>query len=243
MSDPFYLQSAAAIHAPAPNFNRLARLYHLLEFLTFGPSLQRCRCDLIADLAGCRCALVLGDGDGRFTFELLRSNANIEIDVVDSSAAMLRELHRRAAPYAARLRSYCTDARDWQPASPPYDLVASHFFLDCLDSAEIRALASKLLGAVSPNAVWIVSDFAVPHGWFGRFIARPVISFLYHAFGILTGLTLRKLPNHAAALGAAGFDLKQRRTWLHGLLASEIWSVSIDRCSKSECYKSVKIEW
>ena len=228
MSDPSGPELAAVVHSPAPNFNRLARLYHAMEFLTFGPWLQRSRCVYIAELANCRRALVLGDGDGRFTVELLRSNANIVIDAVDVSASMLRELRRRAAPYSARLRTYCFDARDWQPANPPYDLVVSHFFLDCLNSAEIGVLASRLHGVVSTDGAWVVSDFAVPDGWFGRYIARPTISFLYYTFGILTGLSLRKLPNHAAGLGAAGFNLKQRRTWLQGLLASEIWSVTRD---------------
>ena len=226
MSPSLNPEPAAAIHPPAPNFNRLARFYHAMELLTFGLWLQRCRCAYIADLANCRRALVLGDGDGRFTVELLRSNANIVIDAVDSSASMLRELRRRAALYSARLRTHCADARDWQPANPPYDLIVSHFFLDCLNSVEIGVLASRLLGAVSTDGAWIVSDFSVPDGWFGQFVARPSISFLYCAFGVLTGLTLRSLPNHATALSDAGFALSSRRTWLRGLLATEIWSVA-----------------
>ncbi len=49
---------------PVPNFNRLAQIYRWLEYLSFGPFLWRCRIRFLPDLAHCRRALVLGDGDG-----------------------------------------------------------------------------------------------------------------------------------------------------------------------------------
>ena len=64
----------------------------------------------------------------------------------------------------------------------------------------------------------------MPEGCFGRLVARPIVGALYWAFGWLTGLTVRTLPDHAAALRRSGFALVQRRLWLHGLLVSELWS-------------------
>jgi hypothetical protein len=57
-------------------------------------------------------------------------------------------------------------------------------------------------------------------------LARLLISGLYLAFGWLTGLTVRTLPDHRSALHAAGFILLQRRTGLAGLLIAELWSSS-----------------
>jgi hypothetical protein len=136
---------------------------------------------------------------------------------------MLAVLLRRAGANARRVCAHCADARDWQPANPPYDLVVSHFFLDCLTTKEIRALAAKLQDAVSPSAMWIVSDFAVPNGWFGQWVAHPLVSLLYCGFGLLTGLQIRRLPDHHAALRDAGFVLTQGRRRLCGLLVSEMW--------------------
>jgi hypothetical protein len=81
--------------------------------------------------------------------------------------------------------------------------------------------------AVEPNAQWLISEFAVPAGWHGRFIARPLIRTLYWAFGLLTGLEVRTLPDYHAALRWAGFELVQERRWLGGLLASELWQVNL----------------
>jgi len=209
-----------------PNFDPLARLYRWMELFTFGPWLQRCRCAFLGDLAACRRAAVLGEGDGRFTAQLFRANSRIEVDAIDASAAMLRSLLRRAGTSANRVHVHCGDARTWQPANPPYDLVVTHFFLDCLTGDEVRSLADRLRGALSPSGLWVVSEFAIPEGTFGQWVAQPVVWLLYRAFGLLTGLAVRNLPGHAAVLRAAGFTLRKRRSFLHGLLAAELWTAT-----------------
>ncbi len=213
-----------------PNFNRLGGLYRWLEMASFGPWLWWCRCAFLADLGACRRALILGDGDGRFTARLLRANPNVHIDAVDASLAMLQSLGRRAAPHAGRVRTHLADARYWQPdatpAAQPYDLVVTHFFLDCLTTPEVQALAARFHPALSPDALWLVSEFAVPPGWYGHLVARPVVCGLYLAFGWLTGLTVRALPDHSSALDASGLILRKSRTWLAGLLVSELWSAT-----------------
>lgn len=217
---------AAPAPGPPPDFDPLARVYRWLEFATCGPLLSRCRFAYLSCLHRCRRALILGDGDGRFTARLLGANPDIRVDAVDSSAAMLRALVRRAGPHAVRVRACHADARCWPPAAPPYDLIATHFFLDCLTTEEVRSLASALRPAVAPSALWLVSEFAVPAGPFGRFVARPLVSFLYWIFARLTGLRVRQLPDHCAALQSAGFMLLRRQTSLRGLLISELWRLS-----------------
>jgi SAM-dependent methyltransferase len=207
----------------SPNFDRLAGSYRWLEAFTFGPTLQRCRLTYLARMASARRALILGDGDGRFTAALLHANPNITVDAIDSSAAMLATLQRRAGTHASRLRTTLADARTWQPGETKYDLIATHFFLDCLSSDEAAALAVKLHAASAPNALWAVSEFHVPATRFGRFVAAPLVAALYRAFALLTGLTTRQLPDYHGPIQAAGFRLAARRERLRGLLAAELW--------------------
>jgi hypothetical protein len=209
-----------------PNFDRLARIYRWMEWVSFGPWLWRCRCTFLHALADRKHALIVGDGDGRFAARLLKENAEIAIDAVDSSTAMLSALLRRSAANSLRVRAFHADARQWQPALPPYDLIVTHFFLDCLTTEEAESLANRLRKVTSPAAIWIVSEFSVPAGIFGRLVAFPIVRGLYCAFGLLTGLRVRALPDHTTALRKAGFVLKKRSTRLCGLLASEQWSVS-----------------
>ena len=225
--------------AAAPNFDGLARVYFWMEAATFGPWLWRRRCAFLGHLGHCRRALALGDGDGRFTARLLATDAEVEVEAVDASQAMLRELMRRAGHGAGRVHTHCADVREWveanaapgaggraagvQPIAQAYDLIVTHFFLDCLTTAEVRALAAKLRGLVSPSAVWLVSEFAVRPNWFGRLVARPLIGFLYWAFGLLTGLAVRSLPDYRGAMAEAGFRLDEQQSALGGLLVSELW--------------------
>jgi SAM-dependent methyltransferase len=207
-----------------PDFNKLAHVYRWMEWLTFGPYLHRARTAFLPELIHARHALILGDGDGRFTADLLNLNPTIQIDAVDLSPAMLQALTRRAGPNAGRVRTHIADARIFEldPAEP-YDLVVTHFFLDCLATNEIQTLARSIRLNLAPGATWVLSDFAIPPSFYGRLIARPLVYFLYSAFNLLTGLRLRHLPDYSSAIRYSGFTLLARKTHLDGLLVSELW--------------------
>lgn len=205
------------------DFNGLARIYRWMEWCSFGPFLWNCRCAFLHRLRRHQRALVIGDGDGRFAARLLQENASVAVDAVDASSAMLAELEDRAGTNRARLRTHVADARSFLPPRRNYDLVVTHFFLDCLTTEEATRLASRLRKHVTENATWIVSEFAIPPGWYGRAIARPLITGLYWAFGWLTGLEIRRLPSYRSGLLRAGWRLQQERKWLGGLLVSELW--------------------
>ena len=205
------------------NFDALAPVYRWMEWLSFGPCLGKCRNAFLESLRGAKSALVLGDGDGRFSARLLRDVPEVRVQAVDLSAAMLRSLVTRAGKNAGRVHTWNGDAREWRAGGARYDVIATHFFLDCLTTSEIVELASQLRLAAGPGTRWVVSEFAVPPSLLGRWIARPLIAFLYWAFFWLTGLEVRALPDYAVALQSAGFSLEQRRRFLGGLLVAEMW--------------------
>jgi hypothetical protein len=211
-----------------PNFNRLARPYRWLEYLTFGPYLQRCRThflsQMVYEIRQCRSALILGDGDGRFTSRLLTANPEIRVHAVDLSPPMLAALRKSAGSHANRITTEIADLRHWQPAtSASYDLVATHFFLDCLTTEEIAALAQRLAPTLTHNAIWLVSEFASPPNVFGRVVAAPLVALLYRAFRAITNLQLNHLPDHRQSLEAFGWLLQSQRSHLNGLLVSQLW--------------------
>ncbi len=210
---------------PVANFDLVARPYRWMEYLTFGRSLERCREHFLPALAERRSALVLGDGDGRFLARLLGSNPGLHADAVDRSAAMLRLLERRAAasaPNAAmRLGTHQTDALAFE-AMQSYDLVVTHFFLDCLSQSEVEELCRRMVPHLEPGAMWVVSDFRIPEGAM-HWPARALVGCLYFAFRLLTGLRTRRLPDHGAALQAAGFRRTAQHFSLAGVLTTELW--------------------
>ena len=209
-----------------PNFDRIAQPYQFLEHISFGRALERCRIHFMPRLLDRKLGLVLGDGDGRFVAALLSANQDIEADAVDTSAFMLRLLSQCAGniPNAAnRLRTYQANALSFR-LKVSYDLVATHFFLDCLTQAELDALVARITPHLAPGALWVVSDFRVPNG-LARLPARILIRALYLGFRLLTGLRTTSLPDHAHALRAAGFARIEHHHSLAGILTTELWQL------------------
>ena len=134
-----------------------------------------------------RRALLLGDGDGRFLARLLETNSAITADVVDSSRSMLAILERRvrrSGPQARRrICLHHADALEWNPAGR-YDLIVSHFFLDCFSTQQLEQLFDAVLPHALPGAQWVVSEFAIPRNAFAAYLARRIIRLLYQVFGL-----------------------------------------------------------
>lgn len=210
----------------APNFDRVAAIYRWAEYLSLGPLLQRTRTALLPQLNHPRNTLVLGDGDGRFLEQLLLLHRDCTALAVDTSAAMLRRLRDRCAcsvpNSTARLATMHRSALDIDlPLST--DLVVTHFFLDCLTQSEVNTLATRIASSLRPGTLWLVSDFAIPPGPLLRPFARAYIAALYLAFHVLTGLRVRHLPDPQSALQSAGLCRIARRSFLRGLLYTELW--------------------
>jgi SAM-dependent methyltransferase len=211
---------------PPARFGRLARLYRWMEYFSFGPYLTECRNLQIDEATRCRSALIYGDGDGRFLAELVRRAPGIQIAAIDASAEMLQQTAQRL-PETGQVRLIQDDALACDPArfpEVPFDLVVSHFFLDCFSEAEIASLLIRVKDAVCEDAIWIVSDFALPERSPARQIGALIVRSLYLAFGLMTGLTTRRLPDHARVMREAGWVFESRHALLFGLLVSERWS-------------------
>jgi ubiquinone/menaquinone biosynthesis C-methylase UbiE len=210
----------------AVNFDPVARLYRWLEYLTFGPCLARCRNAQLPHLTGAGNALLLGDGDGRFLQQLLAINPGLHADVVDSSQSMLTILKRRVQQHGGEnIRLQLADALQWEPTGN-YDLIVSHFFLDCFFPDQLDQLFDRVLLHALPGAQWVVSEFAVPRNPLIAFLARGIIASLYRVFGLLTGLPARSLPDYSDSMRRRGLVLSHERRFLAGLLRSELWTLS-----------------
>jgi ubiquinone/menaquinone biosynthesis C-methylase UbiE len=209
------------------NFDRVARPYRWLEYMSFGPCLERCRDAQLAHLTGARRALLLGDGDGRFLARLLAANPTVTADVVDSSQSMLTILEQRirsSGPQARRrICLHRADALEWN-LSGSYDLIVSHFFLDCFFPCQLEQLFDRVLPHALPGARWVISEFAIPRNPLAAYLARGIIGLLYRAFGLLAGLPVRALPEYASPMLSRGLVLSHNRRYLGGLLCSQVWT-------------------
>jgi ubiquinone/menaquinone biosynthesis C-methylase UbiE len=214
-----------------PNFDLIARPYRWLEYLTLGRALERCRLHYLPNLLQQKQALILGDGDGRFLAQLLARNPQLHADAIDTSATMLRLLRQRCKSIApTRLQTHQTSALTFPVDAKSYDLVVTHFFLDCLTQPELEALVARITPTLAPGALWLTSDFRIPTGPM-RLPAKFVVRALYLAFRILTGLRTTYLPDHITPLTRAGLTRIAHQHRLAGLLFTELWQTNTNPTS------------
>lgn len=203
---------------PRSGFDRIASLYRWGEVLTFGPYLMRCRMTYLQTLQDASNVLILGDGDGRYTAQLLQTHRHMKVVVVDSSHAMLQQIRSRCQADSHRLTLVQSDVTHYTPAQS-FDCVISHFLLDCLTPDQMDQLAQQVR-LYAPQ--WILSEFDVPQGHIA-WVARLLIRMLYLLFRVLTGLKVHELPPWRSALRAAGYAMQQSQPLLRGILIAELW--------------------
>jgi SAM-dependent methyltransferase len=208
------------------SFDRLAPHYRWMESILAGSLLQRCRLAWLDEVADARRVLIAGEGTGRFLAACAPRMPHARFTVVDSSSGMLAQAEarwRRAGGAADHLSVVHAALPEWTPPTGEFDLVATHFFLDCFPEPELRAVVERLSGAAAPAACWLLSDFEVPATGVARLRAKLVLALAYAFFRLATRLPARRLTPPEPALLAMGFHCRHRQTFNAGLLKSELW--------------------
>jgi SAM-dependent methyltransferase len=194
------------------NCDRIAPWYRWIEYAGFGRTLERRREAFLSEVSDVRRVLTLGDGDGRALAALLAAAPHACVDYIDVSARMLELARTRAGTNHVNYR--CEDARTAPLPDAAYDLIVTHFFLDCFDESDLEPLIARLSNAAAPQARWLISEFR-GNGW--------LVRSLYFFFRLATGLRTRRLVDHHPLLKRHGYRLARHEDAWRGLLASELW--------------------
>jgi ubiquinone/menaquinone biosynthesis C-methylase UbiE len=209
------------------SFDSIAPAYRTLETIAFGDALQRARVACLGEIGTPRRALIVGEGNGRFLCELLRRHSNIEVHCVDASQRMLdlarERIERRLPADAAHVRFLQHDITSWTPPEAPYDLIVTHFFLDCFSETRITDIVNRLSRAATPNATWLLADFCMPAGAFARIRAGLWLAAMYRFFRFTSGIEARALDDPSPFLRTAGFALVTQHLFRGGMVKSELW--------------------
>ena len=203
------------------NCDRIAPWYRWFEYIGFGRELERRRFAFLPEVSNARRILVLGDGDGRFLKRLVECARGAQVDYLDSSAAMLQRAQRNAGDRATYLHA---DALVAELPAGTYDLIVTHFFLDCFDRPDAERLVARIVRSARPESRWLISEFRQQaNGWqavWGWIWLRT----LYLFFGVTTGLKTRQLVDHHPLLAQAGYRIEHAESARFGLLSSELWT-------------------
>src|SRR6516165_7224162 len=180
------------------SFDRLAPHYRWMECVLAGNKLQRCRTAFLSQVKNARNILILGEGNGRFLVECRYGLGEARITCVDASARMLqlardRLSARRLSP--SGISFVHADALAWDPPRQTFDLVVTHFFLDCFQPDQITQLLTRISTASCGSAAWLLADFQVPQNSFWRYRAQAIHWLMYTFFRMFTRLPARRLTD------------------------------------------------
>lgn len=203
------------------NFDRLAPFYRLMEAVTAGGKLQRCRLAFLGEIPAPRRILIAGEGHGRFLPECAKRFPEARIVVVDSSSKMLEIARRKVA--SDRIDFVHADVLTLIGPGGGFDLIITNFFLDCFNENELPQAIGTLARLAAPQADWLLADFEIAPCGARRWRSRAIVAMLYAFFRAVCGLRADSLIPPDPHLEAAGFSRHHRQTWEWGLLKSEWW--------------------
>jgi ubiquinone/menaquinone biosynthesis C-methylase UbiE len=201
---------------------RLALCYRWIEYCAFGRALEQRRFAFLDRVSGAKRILILGEGDGRVLARLMRIAPDAEIDVVEISPEMIA-LARQRIGNSERIRFLCQDAATIELPPENYDAVLTMFFLDCFSGFDANRLIHRIAKTLKSDAIWLISEFAIPdHGW-PRCHAQIWVRTMYLFFRMTTGLEARALPPIEKLLSEAGLFRLEREQARAGLITSEVY--------------------
>jgi len=207
------------------SFDTLAPHYRWMEFVLAGEKLQRSRTAFLGEVPSARNILLVGEGTGRCLLECRRRFATAAITCLDASEGMLQQARRRLQRHdrETRVNFLHADILDWQPRPKTYDLIITHFFLDCFRADQLLRIIPKLGNAATPDAHWLVADFQTPSSGLRRIRGKLILWAMYVFFQKATNLPARELTPPDLLLERAGFALHRRVESDWGLIHSDWW--------------------
>lgn len=213
------------------SFDAIAPWYRALEAIAFGGVLQRSRVACLPEIGSPHRALIVGEGNGRFLAELLRLHPNVEVDCADASQRMLElaqeRIGRRSPAESRRVRFLQRDVMSWTPPTTEYDLIVTHFLLDCFPKDRVADVVKRLSRSAPAQATWLLADFCIPAGGFARWRARVWLAAMYRFFQVTAGIEASELVDPSPFLRAAGFTLASQHLFRSGMIKSELWRRSL----------------
>ena len=153
-----------------------------------------------------------------------------------SEVPRFEPMNRTAQPFVAHATKGCRTPVRWflgrgTPESQAvagrlhggFDLIVTHFFLDCFRPEELAALVAKIAESAAEDAQWLLTDFREPESGWRRWRGRAALALMYGFFRVATGLSASRLTPPDPFFETAGFRLASRRLANFGLAHSDLW--------------------
>jgi ubiquinone/menaquinone biosynthesis C-methylase UbiE len=165
----------------------------------------------------------------------VRAHPKIDVDCVDASETMLQlaraRLRRTHPESVSHVHFICEDILKWSPQES-YDLLVTHFFLDCFPGRQLQAIIAKLARAAEPGGVWLIADFTLPRRSIARAHARLWLRMMYKFFQAIAGIAANELVDPTPYLDRHGFIRDSENVSRGEMLRSDVYVAAINSRSR-----------
>lgn len=105
------------------------------------------------------------------------------------------KLARRAVPQGelGRVEFVHQTLPGWVPERAGFDLVVTHFFLDCFPSGILEKVVGHISEGMRRNASWLIADFALPARGPARWRSMAIHFAMYAFFRFAARLSSSRL--------------------------------------------------
>jgi len=203
-------------------YDSVAPFYVLLEKLSFGDELNIARRAFIETVLHAKSTLLIGEGNGRFLGDCLKSKAGGAITILDSSRKMLDHIARRIKKtrHNTELEMICDELLNWQSETiPAFDVVVTHFFLDLFRPLTQRRVIEKITRISKSDTAWINVDYR-PLGKTG---SSRLIDWLQYRFDrLLCGVGTDRHYDPSVLTKEFGWIVQGERQFLKGTVVAQL---------------------
>jgi ubiquinone/menaquinone biosynthesis C-methylase UbiE len=208
------------------DFDLIARFYPLLEQIVFGSTLNLARRFFIPRVTEGNKILLIGEGNGRFLFEMVKQTSSASVTVVDSSARMLASAARRIATVdcCSRIELIHADILEWRAPAAHFDRIVTHFFLDLFPPYRIRRVVEKISHLATEDSLWINVDFTSKNQGLGQ---KLLMWAQYRFFRISAGIEASRLFDSRPYIRQAGWEISAERSLDSGWISAHLMCKSM----------------
>jgi ubiquinone/menaquinone biosynthesis C-methylase UbiE len=202
-------------------FDMIADWYPLLEQIVFGSALTRSRSFFTRQVAEGKNILLIGEGNGRFLFEMIQQTSSASFTVVDSSARMLAAATRKIAALEqdARIELIRADILEWRSPTAHYDRVVTHFFLDLFRPYRLRRIVEKISRLAADDTLWINVDFSSGN----QTLRQKIVMWAqYPFFRVSAGIEAPRLFDSLPYIQQAGWQILEGGSLKSGWISAHL---------------------
>lgn len=200
-------------------FDNVAGVYDALSYIVFGNSLKKAQQTFLENLPLSGTVLIIGGGTGWILKEVVNRRPNLKVDYVESSQKMLL-LSRKSVSNHNHI-SFIHGTEKDIPGND-YDCIITNFFLDVFSPKNLSGVMSTLGKKLSPEAVWLCTDFRNTDRTSHRFL----IWLMHRFFRLFTALDARDLLDFRPYFSEMGMVIQEEAEFRNGLIFSAVYKSS-----------------